>query len=230
LLPNRGVIYGELYVPGEQAAKVSTALAQRGVIPIPEYYNLQFMPFAALWDVSMRPKLWADSTLKHVETEIRQTLDLPFAPWLTIPVGITADEFIKTPEARAILERYEGVVFKDGNLENWHKYKPVLTCDCVVLDFTDGMGKYEGMIGALVLGLYAPDGTIREVAYAGGMDDETRIGITANQDKVIGSVCEVAYQCAGSAGRLRHPRFLRFRDDKAAEDCKLTQLQTEQLQ
>lgn len=94
----------------------------------------------------------------------------------------------------------EGVVL-DGR---W-KIKKEETVDLVVIGIKPGQEAFEGMCGSLI----CSDGT-REVACVSGMDLETRRAITQAD---VGRIVEVRYQYVGSGGRLRHPRFVRWRDD-----------------
>lgn len=61
---------------------------------------------------------------------------------------------------------------------------------------------------------------IMEVCECGGFDDDTRAYFTDNQQKVIGTVVEVkSNEIMRDSGRLRHPRYLRMREDKAPDRC-----------
>lgn len=64
------------------------------------------------------------------------------------------------------------------------------------------------------------DKYIMLVCECGGFDDETREYFTRNKDKLIGSVVEVkANELFRDSGKMRHPRFMRMRHDKAPEQC-----------
>lgn len=67
---------------------------------------------------------------------------------------------------------------------------------------------------------YDTDYVIMEVCECSGFDDETRDYFTRNKDKMIGTVVEVkANGIYKDTGKLRHPRYLRQRFDKLAEQC-----------
>lgn len=108
----------------------------------------------------------------------------------------------------------EGFVLKDGNTLNWAKHKAERTIDLVVGRIKAGSldGQFVGMCGSLVL--FTSEG--HEVCNASGMPYEIRRAIT---DADVGRVCEVRYQYVGSKGRLAHPRFLGWRDDKSRDEC-----------
>lgn len=58
------------------------------------------------------------------------------------------------------------------------------------------------------------------VGECSGITDEDREYITAHQSELMGSVIEVkANELFKDTGKMRHPRFLRFRKDKNQEDC-----------
>lgn len=65
------------------------------------------------------------------------------------------------------------------------------------------------------------DGThLMLVCESSGFDDETREYFTKNKAKVEGTVVEVkANEIFRDSGKLRHPRYLRMRFDKSAEEC-----------
>lgn len=204
------VILGELCAPGRPASQVKSAMA-RGE-------SLELIMFAlehALID--------AEASLESVESMARY-YSLPFAPFARGQFSsIVAAQHALDCKYRAPGEcldeyrghRVEGLVFKRGNLADWHKWKPVRTIDCVVTAFTDGRGKYEGLPGSLECSIEG-----RVVCDVSGMDDDTRELLVPGD---IGRVCEVMYQYVGSAGRLRHPRFVRWRDDKSPDECLLSQ-------
>lgn len=121
----------------------------------------------------------------------------------------------------------EGVILKNifaayGESGSWVKVKREATLDVVVTGFTDAKfgktGKYHGQIGAVKVSVYLRDGTLVEVGQVSGMDDSTRIAMTANQSKWIGTVIEITAQEFGRE-RLLHPRYGRERPDASPRDA-----------
>lgn len=74
-----------------------------------------------------------------------------------------------------------------------------------------------------VVSMNIPDCGKREVLVVGecsGITDSEREYITEHQDELIGKVIEVkANELFKDTGKMRHPRFLRFREDKSVEEC-----------
>jgi len=129
-----------------------------------------------------------------------------------------------------VAARGEGVVLKDVTAEygdGWVKVKRETTLDVVISGFTAAKfgvtGKYHGQIGAAKVSVYTKSGALLEVAQVSGMDDATRLDMTANPGKWIGTVLEVtAYKWAKN--RLQHPRFKRHKpeaDPKTATFAKM---------
>ncbi len=124
----------------------------------------------------------------------------------------------------------EGVMLKNSATNNlgkdWTKVKKEATCDAFILGATTGRGKYEGQIGALELAVCDASGTIWPIGKCSGMEDSVRRKMTdlaiAKQLKHL--VVEVKFNDVTKNKKLRHPRFIRWRKDKAKEECLLEQL------
>lgn len=100
---------------------------------------------------------------------------------------------------------------------SWIKVKSVLDADGVILGFTAGEGKYSNTVGAIVVGQYK-NGKLTPITKISGMTDEVRYTLGGSPKSFIGQVVEFAYQNRTDES-YRHPRFKRFRADKAPEDC-----------
>lgn len=115
----------------------------------------------------------------------------------------------------------EGWIVKQANCMGWWKLKVEHTIDCFITGFEQGQGKYSDTVGALLVSVFkanTPDAPAveTEIAKVSGMTDAERYGISNND---LRRVCEVKYQCVTPYGRLRHPRFVRWRPDKQAAEC-----------
>ncbi len=143
--------------------------------------------------------------------------------------------------------RLEGMVGKDaeskyraGRSSKWIKVRSVRTDDFVVVGFTEAKGG-RGGFGALHLGQYEAG----ELVYSGrvgtGFSEAQLDEIRSLLDPLDGGappgsgpvpkgaghhwvepevVVEVEYKEVTGDGMLRHPSFLRLRDDKPPSDCR----------
>jgi DNA ligase-1 len=108
----------------------------------------------------------------------------------------------------------EGAIVKDLKAPyyrkrhwTWSKMKGEETLDLQVIGTIPGTGKYEGKIGALIVN---HNGVA--VGVGSGLTDELR---ELDPDLFIDRWIEVEFHEFTPDGSLRHPRFKRFRDDKA---------------
>ncbi len=158
-------------------------------------------------------------------------------------------------DAEPWLRDEEGVIAKQldspylpGERKGMVKVKRVRTIDAVVMGWRPG--KADGTVGAIILGLYGPDGRLREVGHSSGFTakrkrelvDELRPYETGERGSGEASrwtagrelewvalrpelVVEITYDHV-SDGRIRHgTKVLRWRDDKDPADCKIDQLE-----
>jgi len=110
----------------------------------------------------------------------------------------------------------------------WYKVKAAITIDMVVTGYTEGTGKYAGLVGAVEFGRWVGNGegdnggdTVH-VSRCSGMTDALRREISANRDAYLGRVIEVkSNELVGSKEYRtpRHPQFVAFRTDKLPEQC-----------
>ena len=127
----------------------------------------------------------------------------------------------------------EGLIIKDDapyyrrRNHAWMKIKAEESTDVPIVGFEEGTGKYEGMLGAIIV---AFDKTCHEngahganhdhpdavrVNVGSGLSDSQRQSFWEDREALIGRVIEVEFHEITPDGSLRHPRFKRFRDDKA---------------
>lgn len=133
----------------------------------------------------------------------------------------------------------EGIILKNSNSTyvqdkrspNWIKVKKEQTYDVVITGYdepkveskkSDGSVsktrlKAKGWIGAIRFGAYR-NGNLVEIGSVSGMDDSIRQALSDSQAKYLGSVIEIRGQEV-TDNAVRHPRFVRFRDDKDESAC-----------
>lgn len=77
---------------------------------------------------------------------------------------------------------------------------------------------YFGWAGSLELGILQ-NGEVQEFGYISGINDEIKQEIVENPDKYKMRPCKVTAMEFTEDKKLRHPRFVEFRDDLNIEDC-----------
>jgi len=120
---------------------------------------------------------------------------------------------------KAVTDRhYEGLMLKQptwiwkdtkSRTMDCVKYKKRPTADLYCVGTTEGEGKYEGMIGALVL----EDSQGREVSVGSGLNDDDRL---CDPSYFIGEVIEIQYEQI--LDTYIQPVVIRRRDDKSLGD------------
>lgn len=90
-----------------------------------------------------------------------------------------------------------GVLITEKELEKWVKTNPKDKPEVITID-----NRHYLVVGE-----------------CSGFDEETREYITQNKDKLRFTTIEVGANEIMKTGKLRHPRFMRFRDDKDSDQC-----------
>jgi ATP-dependent DNA ligase len=153
-----------------------------------------------------------------------------------------------------VVAKQTGLPYQTGERRGMLKIKNLRSADCVVGGFRyASKGK---LVGSLLLGLYDADGLLHHVGYTSSMKAEDKPALTAKLEKLIKPpgftgrapggpsrwstersgewqplapelVCEVQYDHF-AGGRFRHgTKFLHWRPDKAASQCKMSQVEKE---
>lgn len=120
----------------------------------------------------------------------------------------------------------EGIVLKNVHSAygvNWVKMKRCADFSVIISGYKPGQGKYADTLGAVAVSIYQ-DGKLIEVGFASGMTDAERNDIWARRQEYLGRVIDITAQEVTKDGRLRHPRWLRCRDDVDASTCTMEKL------
>ena len=152
-----------------------------------------------------------------------------------------------TGVSEGVIAKQAGAAYLPGERKGMVKIKRVRTADCVVVAFR--MGKEEGTVGSLILGMYDEAGELRVVGHTSGFKakekrellgflDPYRTGEQGSgeasrwksDEELVWEglrpelVCEIAFDHI-TGDRIRHgTRFLRWRDDKPPRECEIDQL------
>jgi len=139
--------------------------------------------------------------------------------------------------ADSIKQKLEGWVLKESHMTGWYKLKPTKTVDCFVTGTTMSTSAsfYGGLksIDVAVWGWESGDDAVGGVQIitqlghvGGGFEAKFRLEYDTPEKRatLVGRVCEVEYDSLAAGGKLRFPRFLRWRTDKDSKDCTADQL------
>ena len=146
-----------------------------------------------------------------------------------------------------MIAKQADAAYRPGERTGMMKIKRIRTADTVVMAFR--MGKEEGTVGSLILGLYDDDGKLHVVGHTSGFTAKQKRELVdflapyETGERGSGEpsrwthgrelawvklrpelVVEVTFDHV-SDGRIRHgTKVLRWREDKAAKDCTFDQL------
>lgn len=176
--------------------------------------DLSFVVFDVLevmgTDVRSRPQTERREMLELIVKHFEDDDPITISPQLPFSEE-TVNEYISAGWEGMIAKRPNASYQSGKRSPDWVKFKNVETEDVVVIGTTEGKGKFQGLIGALI---FAQDGV--EKGQCSGMDDATRIKFSKMRDEgtLNGLVIEVAHMGVMPTGGWRHPQFKRIRRDK----------------
>lgn len=141
-------------------------------------------------------------------------------------------KIVEKRSLEGVMAKRSDSIYENKRSSAWLKIKFTNTADCVIIGFT----QQRRSISSLALGLYDDD----RLAYVGKVGTgftETILSYLylelsrIEQDTVKDIhkvdpifVCEVKYLAVTKEKKLRAPVFLRLRDDKEPEDCRMDQV------
>jgi DNA ligase-1 len=150
---------------------------------------------------------------------------------------VNSEEEIHTMYEEFRAKGLEGAIVKDPialyhrrRNHAWTKIKAEESVDVPITGAIEGTGKYQGKLGALVVNYNGVAVNVgsglsdeqREEFWDAHKRDEQRCadgedGIPVDDFELLNRTIEVEYHEVTPDGSLRHPRFKRFRDDKAVQ-------------
>lgn len=111
---------------------------------------------------------------------------------------------------------YEGFVLKKYNYDGWYKVKVLNTVDCFVTALVPGIRA----VGSVRVAVF-DNGNVVEIGTVSGFSNDELYALSKND---FGRVLECQCQGVASRGKLRHARFVRWRDDLERIDCTMEKI------
>lgn len=223
-LPAGTVLDGEIVdLDTHDYRSVTNVFGGKGLKDKEKRDKLTYVPFDILElegvDVTVNPLSNRRAYLSQaLERYIGETNRIQMSPL----IDCTQEAFEQLLE-----DGFEGAIVKDLAMpyskgKRGHgifKLKGIEEIDVVIMDLlVDGKGKYEGLVGRMIVGQYNEDGELVEISKVNCPDDAQRKDMTTNPAAYIGRVFEMKHYGQIEDG-YRHPNWIRWREDKNPEDC-----------
>lgn len=209
-LPHSSHLLCELHCPFIHATSVPTLLNSADE-------RLMMTVFAAsqFSGLNLQHERWS-----YVERRLNEVgLITPATFMFPEPTSID-DETLERMKQTAKGLKLEGYVLKQEHMEGWFKLKPDKFIDVVVISYCRSQNAqfYGGLKSVQVM--------VRKKDGRGMFLGDVGIGFTPKYresvdcQSLIGRVMEVKFDELAANGKLKWPRFIRWRDDeKSAADC-----------
>lgn len=120
-------------------------------------------------------------------------------------IKVISDDEVNDHFKTALVLGYEGLVLEAPGFK-LYKVKNIITYDVEIIDIIEGTKKNTGKLGAFVVQL----DKARFRVGTGLTDKERKEYFTKD---MIGKIIEVSGMELTTLGKLRHPRFIRLRED-----------------
>ena len=132
---------------------------------------------------------------------------------------------------KVIAEGGEGVMIKDpkSSYEDKRsnfllKYKPNFDAEAIIIDYTEGKGKYKGMLGGFVCkplvnhdSFHSIDNDENHEFTISGMDDNVRENFKLTHP--VGTIISYEHSGLTNSGKPRFARYVRIREDVTVKDA-----------
>jgi len=164
--------------------------------------------------------------LKEEYPEPFNNIDCPVV--YTEQIKVKSLKHLETIYKEVLKNGGEGVMIKDPKSQyedkrsNYMlKYKPCFDAEAIIIDYKEGAGKYEGMLGGFVCRPLISYGnySVKDESYIfsiSGMDDNIRDNYKDTHP--LGTVITYEYSGKTDSGKPRFPRYIRIRDDIVIKD------------
>jgi ATP-dependent DNA ligase len=119
---------------------------------------------------------------------------------------------------------YEGLVVRkraSTYFADLYKLKTEIEDDFIATHLVEGEGKHKGRLGSVEMSKFRGNELVKIMDVGGGFTDEQREYYWRHGNEILSKVCLVQGKSRFDSGAFRHPTFIRVRDDKYPQECKL---------
>jgi len=110
--------------------------------------------------------------------------------------------------------KHKGVGYVAAHNAGWWKLKATDTVDATCVGFQAGEGEFSELVGAMKVKL--PNGIETTVS---GMTMDVRRAMTADPVSYLFKTVEIKHNGELDSGKVRHPRFVRMREDRDGDEA-----------
>lgn len=225
-LPRNSIIFAELHCPGVHATSVPTMLNEADE-------ELMLTAFAA---PLLGGEDWRDQDLCVTMQHIKNNFELHIATPTKWDSSIIINHHDQKELLKEAIERkLEGWVLKEAHMKGWYKLKPVKTLDVFVIGtYQSFSSTHYGGLQSIEIAVWelSPNYPVLPKRYNLGnvgsgfkLEYRKQFNTNVKRTELLNKVCEVAYDSIAANGKLRFPRFIRWRDDKDSRQCTTEQLE-----
>lgn len=140
---------GELWLDYQSFEKISS-IVRNSNSSLKEWQNITYNVFDA-------PNICQDCTLLERLDKLQKYLDKNSSPSIKIipQIQIQNKQHLQSYFQEILNQNGEGIIIRKndtpyGDSSNTYKYKPYMDSECEVIGYTQGKGKFEGMLGAII--------------------------------------------------------------------------------
>jgi hypothetical protein len=211
--PSGCLIIGELQ-RGTQEAKKRVAKAGHPFISV---FDILFFDHEWLGD---RTLLERQELLKAWHAKLWDTAK-DYYRLLPVWTDRFVERYEKQPEGLVLKKSSNGAYHCGTKTPDWVKVKQMESWEFVLMDYTLSTAttkSHEPMCQNIIVGQFV-NGVLTPMGKPGGMDHATSKEIAQNFAKYKGKVVEIEGWGRFDSGALRHPSFVKWRQDKSPEEC-----------
>jgi ATP-dependent DNA ligase len=217
--PMPAVLVGELAF-GSQASTDAVARAGHGFLHVFDMLQLNGESLDGLVTRERRVRienLWdgLDGVVRdHYRIAEQRLYD--FRAWY--------DEIVGRGDEGLVLKSNPGMAWAGERIDDWLKCKKEITVDAVLMGVeVSTSAAWKGIAKSLIIGQYDASGTMVEIGRASGLSAKDRRFFWEMRDELVAAQTVIEVKCneVFRSGSLRHPNYVRVRDDKPASECRL---------